>query len=631
MKVFRDLPLTLSSEIEGWLLEAYYRLDSRIGRMDIRARMPRQIRLSSGKAKDLFGLSALGNKRWRFRTVNGLASWEDRAGTAANKDNLKQRMPQRAVEANTTRGCEESTNITQKESLAKSILVHPHKRSGGKTKKKQQPHNKITAPNQDTTPNRAYPTQDTTHRNVPYWPGGSRSHSPEDALTITGISPSTQAHKSHSHSPTDLGYAAHQSPPMVATLLNPYEPVTTEPGPPAADSPYPQDCPSSMPSLEQGEQLSTWRRSLEAFHYGQADTTDELFGDQRYIYDGFKQLNDEMSFSDETINASVTQPPDITGAAGTEMDIPNHPQPDHPGFEDKEKMPGRLGVPTHHEVEKGPHQHVMDATSSPSMHRETRKRNRNDGDIDDDADSAGAPVQKRQRRSFKTASWNDGYSFIEHEYPLERLCSEIPENLAPIGGAMQLHQQLHEQTEQSQTACVIRSESRLALSESVAQGYPHHDTGDAILKSTQVPGTLQIPLQTQTQIGEQTVTPPSTSTSAQTGSSASPEDTSAPKNCDYRKIAPSTPWQMRVIQNILEYTRQDIYSWLRGSPGGVQILETEFNASYQDQYDQLVGGFAARWWLEFPRPPEIPPTLRGLEKWCSGWEEWRLEDLSPLV
>lgn len=81
VKDYRDIPLTLSSEVEGWLLEAMWRLDSRIERMDWRARMPKQIQKPDGQLHELYGLSAISNRSTRFRKAAGLVSWNERSGS----------------------------------------------------------------------------------------------------------------------------------------------------------------------------------------------------------------------------------------------------------------------------------------------------------------------------------------------------------------------------------------------------------------------------------------------------------------------------------------------------------------------------------------------------------------------
>ena len=108
------MPLTLSTRIEGWRLEAIIRLDERVSAEDFRDRMMArsrgrapQVRLKECgcccKLLILFqGASALGNHRSRFREENGLASWDSRDGTSGYTQAIRSRLTAEQRANNTT-------------------------------------------------------------------------------------------------------------------------------------------------------------------------------------------------------------------------------------------------------------------------------------------------------------------------------------------------------------------------------------------------------------------------------------------------------------------------------------------------------------------------------------------------
>ena len=98
------LPLTISSQIEGWWLEAIGRLDDRIQRKDIMARLPREYAKGEEKPQPIFTLPALGNRRDRYRAKEGLIAWDKRTGSGQLETFLKNRLPQSARANNTTQG-----------------------------------------------------------------------------------------------------------------------------------------------------------------------------------------------------------------------------------------------------------------------------------------------------------------------------------------------------------------------------------------------------------------------------------------------------------------------------------------------------------------------------------------------
>lgn len=99
---WRDLPLTLSSLIEGGRMENIQRLDSRITVQDFQDRMPATKR------------SALTNRMGRFRMNNGLASWNCRDRSDSYKKVMLTHLDASQLRQNTTRGYDGLTAAEKK-------------------------------------------------------------------------------------------------------------------------------------------------------------------------------------------------------------------------------------------------------------------------------------------------------------------------------------------------------------------------------------------------------------------------------------------------------------------------------------------------------------------------------------
>lgn len=131
IKKWKDLPATLSSLIEGFAIEAYCRIDSRISRMDIRARMPSHIEAAGGRMAPQIGLAAIGNRRDRFRIQNGLVSWDKRVGSDAITSYITSKLSTEDIVNNTTRGLKGLSKQEQNE-VANLNKGRNMARAGGK-------------------------------------------------------------------------------------------------------------------------------------------------------------------------------------------------------------------------------------------------------------------------------------------------------------------------------------------------------------------------------------------------------------------------------------------------------------------------------------------------------------------
>lgn len=102
-----DLPDTLSSAVEGWYLEAVMRLDSRILRETIRARLPdvrRPPKSRKSESEGMYALTAISNKRLRFRQDEGLVAWDSRAVSGEMNDYFRSFIPQASLDRNSNEG-----------------------------------------------------------------------------------------------------------------------------------------------------------------------------------------------------------------------------------------------------------------------------------------------------------------------------------------------------------------------------------------------------------------------------------------------------------------------------------------------------------------------------------------------
>ena len=113
VKDWPELPLCLSSALEGSDIETVRRLNSSITLQDFRARMPKDVLMGPRKdtVKPLPGPTALGNRTTRFRERNACPSWIDRTGSDHLRDLVWGMMSEEQRRANTTRGLPMLTDL----------------------------------------------------------------------------------------------------------------------------------------------------------------------------------------------------------------------------------------------------------------------------------------------------------------------------------------------------------------------------------------------------------------------------------------------------------------------------------------------------------------------------------------
>ena len=91
VKDWPGIPRCFSSKIEGGRLEAFRRICG-MTIPDIRARMPRNIKMKSGSVKPLFGLTTINQRVSRFREKNDCPAWLAREKLDALKKHTMQRL-----------------------------------------------------------------------------------------------------------------------------------------------------------------------------------------------------------------------------------------------------------------------------------------------------------------------------------------------------------------------------------------------------------------------------------------------------------------------------------------------------------------------------------------------------------
>ncbi|MCJ1462363.1 hypothetical protein MMC07_000963 [Pseudocyphellaria aurata] len=102
VKAWANIPLTLASNADPWLLEYIRRVDTRITLKDLRARMPLQVTDKKGNLKPLRTLSALGMQMTRFRISAACPAWNMRQGSDTIRDYVVNLLSDEGLAANST-------------------------------------------------------------------------------------------------------------------------------------------------------------------------------------------------------------------------------------------------------------------------------------------------------------------------------------------------------------------------------------------------------------------------------------------------------------------------------------------------------------------------------------------------
>ncbi|MCJ1267249.1 hypothetical protein MMC22_007134 [Lobaria immixta] len=129
VKKWKNIPLTLSSNADPWLLENIRREDTRITLKDLRARMPIQQLTKKGVLKPLGTLSSLGMQLTRFRLRAACPAWNEREGSNVIRDYIKGLLSPEGLAANSTEELPGLAQWQQDESRKPNKGLYP-KRAG---------------------------------------------------------------------------------------------------------------------------------------------------------------------------------------------------------------------------------------------------------------------------------------------------------------------------------------------------------------------------------------------------------------------------------------------------------------------------------------------------------------------
>ncbi|CAO1603872.1 hypothetical protein XANCAGTX0491_007448 [Xanthoria calcicola] len=114
LKLWRNLPLTISGQCEGYRLETFRRLDTRITMNDLRARMPLQTCKGRDKTSRTIKTPMLANRMSRSRMYFGIKAWDPKQGSAVKQYRMMQTMPEAIqhmiLRTNSTRGYRDLTD-----------------------------------------------------------------------------------------------------------------------------------------------------------------------------------------------------------------------------------------------------------------------------------------------------------------------------------------------------------------------------------------------------------------------------------------------------------------------------------------------------------------------------------------
>ena len=156
VKDYRDIPLTLSSEVEGALLEAIRRLDLRITTFDLWARLSVhsfrsaiQQGLTSNRPKhckkgNILTPEALNLRMGRFRLENAVVAWRKRKGSESLRKFLWDRMSPAARAAKSTRELKKLSKEEQEQAQEGNAGKHAAN-AGGWAKTQQQAEEGVSA------------------------------------------------------------------------------------------------------------------------------------------------------------------------------------------------------------------------------------------------------------------------------------------------------------------------------------------------------------------------------------------------------------------------------------------------------------------------------------------------------
>lgn len=112
VKNFSNIPLTLSSETEAYLMEMMNRMDTRISHRDFRARMPHTVQTGT-HTKPIVSLGGIDMRLRRFRLEEACPSWSERQNSDGLKAFVIDLLSEEGLERNSTQELSGLTKLQQ--------------------------------------------------------------------------------------------------------------------------------------------------------------------------------------------------------------------------------------------------------------------------------------------------------------------------------------------------------------------------------------------------------------------------------------------------------------------------------------------------------------------------------------
>ena len=129
VKDWPGIPRCFSSKIEGGRLEAFRRICG-MTIPDLRARMPRNIKMKSGTVKPLFGLTTINQRVSRFREKNDCPAWLSREKGDSLKKHTLQRLATYGVPPVSTAGLPPPSEYEIERRRLEGLGKNPEKAAG---------------------------------------------------------------------------------------------------------------------------------------------------------------------------------------------------------------------------------------------------------------------------------------------------------------------------------------------------------------------------------------------------------------------------------------------------------------------------------------------------------------------
>ena len=565
VRLFPELPDTLSSVVEGWLIEAICRLDHRITRRDIWARLPLETETGAEgrrrrSEKELPGQSAIGNRRLHFREDEGLLAWQKRKSSKKIEAMVKGRLSREDLRSNSTArvGTPDADWVRRRKALR-----------GGKGS---------THDKGDTSEPRKRATRRTPHNDNPEDPfAAGMAPPPPSPITGYGVNPSgaqnigmnlrqiVPAPGPYYHNATSgVSHSASQRDRHLGT----YPPI-------APAQPYNLRSSATLDNNTAGD-VGYTRRNIGTRR------------DEQGIVPSYLPLhpNDPLTINPQDLLIGPPLDPELPGNNDEQLDEPTVFDPYLPA---SFQMPAASDFPIpHHDPRESTYGYLP-------------------------TDPAGVPQGRRRRRNED---------------------AEI--------GAEDLAREPRRRHGENGTAPVTHQSSRTRPSVPQGRLAPYQSNLDDNLNNTNLnarqltniaprPERVQQPQPTLPMQANNPTLEPSSQGQNQDASNQSHQTSrrgpTEPLMLDFdlRPRRPLTPDGVREVQIVIEFTRQDLRSWLRGTGDYNYPFPTDHNQSYNDQLRTLTREFDRRYRRSFPG--QVVPILRSLTDWKGSWQSWRIEDL----